>query len=1213
MSHIKFSKIASVISQKYDQIGDYAYSDKFDKYANSLYKLAQEEVDNEEVNEDDHSKYIIDHPIAQEQTENIKEDLHRDDQVIFDKLYNIWSSGSSVQQSVMLLSTEIKKPEYILITWINDIIEKVLQKYYKYPNVNFFDFTRPLLSGNIIGAVRELLYTLEFQKKEQTFKLEKAQNIQQGLKYIPDDHVKDIFSQYMSINLSDNGYGSMINDLMNFKAYAEIAETVNQFNDMINSSNGVYNPSYLENYKKLINLNLPLGSSLYKRLNLSIVGSNYSSDATENFHYVARNIENFLGIQELVQITPQFFKKLYHIFSPQQMRMILDNIKNLTIYKSAESLIQLSTLMPLDQAIVNYKNSDNSNVIENYISKTLGDDYQYIKDFDDAYKSMFLILFAADYDKAKSIAEKAPAKLSSRLIEVVNNQNAKYFLDYISQYTDYLKFDNHGFTEFLKKYPSRLHEVLPDEFILHNNPDNILKYHSANPEWQTLSDTEKIEYSGFYRNHIYAVDHPYKELYSHTETGIPNYVLFKSTDPNLSIVADNIVNQSKQSTPDAAQKIASRYTKNDIFDIKNFNFNGLNNEAFQHLSLTELNLLSDEVNYFESLEKIKKVKESIANTPAYQKYPEGSAEYNKLLYIIFHHYDLRGRNPLLLIRLLDLHGQEDFIKDLNISNERYLGANRVVLDFNNAPFQEVKDKTKIRRDYYNTVLSAIYRKYKDPMNLQNTALSKYPIEKVYEILSSVSNNEGQKTDIPQSITERNIENAINAKNNKNILLMYLNEEQMLKLFKIIFDQYTSHQENNDYIEVNSLLPDEITPEFIKQIEGVKIPDKINIDFSETAFVSHSSTEREYVNDSMILLRIFEKQLPNFLDKYALLTQKYDISAKFSDLDDYARSLLIHNAAGKFDKIDPGKGLADFIIQNMTATNIAQIAKMAKSWNKNIILLDENFKKSGESKISELAKTKSFSEIIELINASTSLVLFSKVDVTEPALAKEFIKHIEFDDNEEKQSVVDENERLTSLYKGLQDIFKNSKNSIQPWWASLKATKEGYTARFLPRDDPRGMFLGNYADCCQHPDSWAASVAIDGQISKKSSFFVIEDQKGSMILESYVWEDNHRQVCFDSFETIGSKVFGSVKAQQICQDLIYEIAQDMNTNVNYGTLSNGSYKPERFNQASPDPFENWAKPWERPFVKHVLSLNDKGIDPEELYIADSERQNIIIQQ
>jgi hypothetical protein len=443
--------------------------------------------------------------------------------------------------------------------------------------------------------------------------------------------------------------------------------------------------------------------------------------------------------------------------------------------------------------------------------------------------------------------------------------------------------------------------------------------------------------------------------------------------------------------------------------------------------------------------------------------------------------------------------------------------------------------------------------------------------------------------------------------------MYLNEEQMLKLFKIIFDQYTSHQENNDYIEVNSLLPDEITPEFIKQIDGVKIPDKINIDFSETAFVSHSTTGREYVNDSMILLRIFEKQLPNFLDKYALLTQKYDISAKFSDLDDYARSLLVHNAAGKFDKIDPGKGLADFIIQNMTATNIAQIAKMAKSWNKNIVLLDENFKKSGESKISELAKTKSFSEIIELINASTSLVLFSKVDVTEPALAKEFIKHIEFDDNEEKQSVVDENERLNALYKGLQDIFKNSKNSIQPWWASLKANKEGYTARFLPRDDPRGMFLGNYADCCQHPDSWAASVAIDGQISKKSSFFVIEDQKGAMILASYVWEDNRRQVCFDSFETIGSKVFGSAKAQQICQDLIYEIAQDMNTNVNYGILSNGSYKPERFDQESPDPFENWAKPWDRPFVKHVLSLNDKGIDPEELYIADSERQNIIIQQ
>lgn len=1212
MSHIKFSKIASVISQKYDQIGDYAYSDKFDKYANSLYKLAQEEADNGDVKEDDHSKYIIDHPIAQEQTENIKEDLHGDDQVIFDKLYNIWSSGSSVQQSVMLLASEIRKPEYILITWINDIIEKVLQKYYKYPNVNFFDFTRPLLSGNIIGAVRELLYTLEFQKKEQTFKLEKAQNIQQGLKYIPDDHVKDIFSQYMSINLSDNGYGSMINDLMNFKAYAEIAETVNQFNDMINSSNGVYNPSYLENYKKLINLNLPLGSSLYKRLNLSIVGSNYSSDATENFHYVARNIENFLGIQELVQITPQFFKKLYHIFSPQQMRMILDNIKNLTIYKSAESLIQLSTLMPLDQAIVNYKNSDNSNVIENYISKTLGDDYQYIKDFDDAYKSMFLILFAADYDKAKSIAEKAPAKLSSRLIEVVNNQNAKYLLDYVSQYDDFRKFDNYGFSEFLKKYPSRLNEVLPDEFIRHNDPDYILRYHNANPEWQTLGDTEKIRYSNFYKNNTYAVDHPYQELQSHSETGIPNYVLFKSTDPNLSVVANNIVTQSKQSNSDTAQQIASRYTKNDIFDLTKFNFDGLKKEEFQHLSLTELNLLSDKDNHFETLEKIRKVKDSIAKTPAYKDYPEGSAEYNKLLYIIFHNYDLRGRNPLLLLKLLDIHAQEHLIDKLKISEERYMGHNRVVFDFNNAPYQDVLQKTSFRNDYKNAIFTAMYNKYKNALNLRDTSISKLSIEQTKEIVNNFQTNKNA-AGLPRDISEYNIENASSAINQNIILLMYLNEEQMLKFFKIIFDQYLSYRENEKYIEVESLLPDVITPEFIKQIDGVRIPEKINIDFSEAEIISNSITGLEYVNDSMSLLRIFGKQLPNFLEKYTLLTKTFDMSAKFSELDDYVKSIIIHEASSKFDKIDPGQGLADFIIQNMSATNTREIAKIAKSWNKNIKLIDENFKQTGEILISELSKTKSFSEIIEAINVSTSLILFSKIEVTEPVLAKEFIKHIEFDDNEEKQSVVDENERLTALYKGLQDIFKNSKNSIQPWWASLKATKEGYTARFLPRDDPRGMFLGNYADCCQHPDSWAASVAIDGQISKKSSFFVIEDQKGSMILESYVWEDNHRQVCFDSFETIGSKVFGSVKAQQICQDLIYEIAQDMNTNVNYGTLSNGSYKPERFNQASPDPFENWATPWDRPFVRHVLSLNDKRIDTDQLYIADSERQNIIIQQ
>jgi hypothetical protein len=72
-------------------------------------------------------------------------------------------------------------------------------------------------------------------------------------------------------------------------------------------------------------------------------------------------------------------------------------------------------------------------------------------------------------------------------------------------------------------------------------------------------------------------------------------------------------------------------------------------------------------------------------------------------------------------------------------------------------------------------------------------------------------------------------------------------------------------------------------------------------------------------------------------------------------------------------------------------------------------------------------------------------------------------------------------------------------------------------RFLRRDDPRGLFLGSITNCCQSPGSAAASSAWYGQESASSGFFVVEDGKGRVVVQSWAWVIRGVILFFDSVE------------------------------------------------------------------------------------------------
>jgi hypothetical protein len=72
---------------------------------------------------------------------------------------------------------------------------------------------------------------------------------------------------------------------------------------------------------------------------------------------------------------------------------------------------------------------------------------------------------------------------------------------------------------------------------------------------------------------------------------------------------------------------------------------------------------------------------------------------------------------------------------------------------------------------------------------------------------------------------------------------------------------------------------------------------------------------------------------------------------------------------------------------------------------------------------------------------------------------------------------------------------------------------------LDRDDPRGLFLGHHTACCQAPGMVGEACAWHGAESPYGGFYVVEDDQGQVIAQSWTWR-NHDVVVFDNIEGPG---------------------------------------------------------------------------------------------
>ena len=114
------------------------------------------------------------------------------------------------------------------------------------------------------------------------------------------------------------------------------------------------------------------------------------------------------------------------------------------------------------------------------------------------------------------------------------------------------------------------------------------------------------------------------------------------------------------------------------------------------------------------------------------------------------------------------------------------------------------------------------------------------------------------------------------------------------------------------------------------------------------------------------------------------------------------------------------------------------------------------------------------------------------------------------------------------YPHMEKIYQAGLSVPEPFDSSKRfevISKGGttYVGRFLPREDPRVGFFGNYTDCCQHFGGVGDECAVSSVKDPYSQLFVIEDGKGRIIAGSWVWENTegkYRDVCFDNIEAIG---------------------------------------------------------------------------------------------
>lgn len=99
---------------------------------------------------------------------------------------------------------------------------------------------------------------------------------------------------------------------------------------------------------------------------------------------------------------------------------------------------------------------------------------------------------------------------------------------------------------------------------------------------------------------------------------------------------------------------------------------------------------------------------------------------------------------------------------------------------------------------------------------------------------------------------------------------------------------------------------------------------------------------------------------------------------------------------------------------------------------------------------------------------------------------------------------------------LQEIYEYSKKRLKSSIPFIEITTPEYTYGTLRLDDPLGLAIGTFTNCCQEIGQTAEVCMEHSMTSSDGRVFVIKDNENNIVAQSWVWR-NQNVLCFDNIE------------------------------------------------------------------------------------------------
>lgn len=680
---------------------------------------------------------------------------------------------------------------------------------------------------------------------------------------------------------------------------------------------------------------------------------------------------------------------------------------------------------------------------------------------------------------------------------------------------------------------------------------------------------------------------PFKDLdYGNSETqyrfALQNLYLVGKYDPLIYDTVGSLnFNIFNDRTKDYLLNLIYQYKNPDgatfIGNFEELKFKSSVARNFPELSPTELSYVDNE----EDRNNVNKIREQMGKYKNYAHITPNSEEYNKLFPVFAKNFTVIGRDPKLIITLVDcaIEGQKE-TGSSPIPTDNKLYYISAALGINNLSAMDKWATNGL------TSFSGFHREISNYSQSQNfcnksgvkaahiinlggfSVLFEMSEEEVREWLEKIRSRDVEKfisewkiyAGHPESLSTLHLKIDFAILHNKMIYLLYKSFFDRLRVenpnifddlgsgsdfAKVMYTQRWSNffQEFRDYLESKVLNGVNNESELLRIYKlDVKLPRQLTLPKFVTETRKTNFDDKESIGNIGKIIQVLGNLSMEILDAYsfdACRKKGYPTKGFLAIPDSELKKTVIHDLANLLPNNLNQKfgGYAQYFKNNFKNDEKGELKFIGDSWGKKIAIWDDDNNVLEDGFVYEFASKYPINNLTEIIKRDSFRTVIKSLPVKDMTFAYQFCDVQGLPSEKDNESAA-----YKQLFTGTQEIFLQGLKVPLPDWSSFNGKSGDLTLRFLRRDEPQGMFLGLLSKCCQEPKNWAASCAYDGHLNPNAAFAVFEGPEG-LIFQAYVWADKNGNVCFDSIES--RKVFDFTKKYQFdAEELMKEFAQSL---------------------------------------------------------------------